>query len=245
LPFLRDIPVDRRVGDYAHCIARVLHILFKRTMACLPPRGRTDLQLVLQEIKEAADVGGTRPSINAAIDIGGARAFLTSADLMGRTIDVVRKHIGHVQVQWPGGQLESSHGILLKMIGSLRAIHSHWRQAALLTQAEIAAYMAHVALFRQCWQVLDWKVSIWVHWLCAHSGYFMGLYRHLYGFSSLPTERRHQHFKMDLRHAFHGWKLTNPLIGCKYLQHLVELDAMDLGLLMCQLQWTGKRRRLQ
>ena len=75
-----------------------------------------------------------------------------------------------------------------------------------------------------------WKPTVWVHWLCAHSGYNVEKYANLYSHSSLPTERRHQGFKLDLRHAFQGWKVASPIVASSFLRCVVEQDALYLAL---------------
>ena len=77
---------------------------------------------------------------------------------------------------------------------------------------------------------MGWAPTVWVHWVVAHSGYFLQLYHNLAQFSSVPTERRHQGFKRDLRYSFQGWKISQPSLSNKALAHVLSLDALDKGL---------------
>jgi len=65
--------------------------------------------------------------------------------------------------------------------------------------------------------------------LCA-LGFFPTNYRTWYGFTSIPVEYRHQKFKRDLRNTFQGFKYLNPGRCRGYLQRVVQLDALDVGL---------------
>ena len=91
-------------------------------------------------------------------------------------------------------------------------------------------YNERVNSFRLCWVSLGWKPALWVHWVCAHSSYYIKQHSNLYVFSSLPTERRHQGFKLDLRHAFQGWKVASPIVAARFLRTVVENDALDLSM---------------
>ena len=77
---------------------------------------------------------------------------------------------------------------------------------------------------------LGWKPTVWVHWVCAHSGWYMEEYRNLYMFSSVPTEQQHRRFKVDLRHACHAFKRTRPRQGASALRHVLALHSIDTDL---------------
>ena len=73
-------------------------------------------------------------------------------------------------------------------------------------------------------------LTVWVHRVCAHSEFFVQTYGTLFASSSIPTERRHQRFKMDLRVTCQAHKFRDPLRCKGYLKRCVELDALDQGL---------------
>ena len=105
-----------------------------------------------------------------------------------------------------------------------------WRVKTLFTDVQVQEYVADIDTFAQCWQAFGWKPTVWVHWVVAHSAFFVKRYKNLYLFSSIPTEFRHQRFKRDLRQACHAWKVRNPAASDHGLKHVVELDALDAGL---------------
>ena len=121
----------------------------------------------------------------------------------------------------------------------LRSLHTinHWcRHKQFLTLAEQQEYGGAVATFGEAWRAAGWVPTVWVHWLVCHSTALMTHHASLYIFSSIPSERRHQGFKRDMRHSFLGWKAKNPRLGGGGLKHCLESDALDHVL--------AKRRRL-
>ena len=69
----------------------------------------------------------------------------------------------------------------------------------------------------------------------VHSGWFAAEYHNFYIFSSIPTERWNVEFKMDTRHSFLGYKISRPYFSARAFTHVLELDALDVGLQM----WHG------
>ena len=51
-------------------------------------------------------------------------------------------------------------------------------------------------------------------------------------FSSIPVERRNVRFKMDLRHCFLGFALSKPHVSLRGLGHVVNMLALDHGLII-------------
>ena len=58
-------------------------------------------------------------------------------------------------------------------------------------------------------------------------------------FSSIPVERRNVRFKMDLRHCFLGFALCTPHLALRGLGHVVNMLALDQGLLLNKLEAEG------
>ena len=148
-------------------------------------------------------------------------------------------------------------------------MHSLWRNKPLLTDVQLISYQDALADFasteptnvnikeffvrllkyqplnyivglRTAWRSLQWKASVWVHWVVCHSSFFR--YRNLYCFSSIPTERRHSLFKMDLRHCYLGYSMSRPHLARRGLLHVVNMHALDLGLELYTLAF-GKKNR--
>ena len=99
------------------------------------------------------------------------------------------------------------------------------------------------------WKSLQWKASVWVHLVVCHSTFYIETYRNLYIFSSIPTERRHSVFKLDLRHCYLGYSMSRPHLSQRGLKHVVNMHALDLGLCLHNLtsdaakQSSGHKRR--
>ena len=143
------------------------------------------------------------------------------------------------------------HAVLRMMLKSLHTIHGYWNRPSILTASELSHYLDSITLLTKTWTVLAWKPTVWVHWVCAHSGFYMATYRCLFSFSSIPTEHRHQKFKMDLRHAFEGWKFAKPHLTKRWLTRVVDLDALVQDLRVYNLTQSdnifpkNKRRKLE
>ena len=60
----------------------------------------------------------------------------------------------------------------------------------------------------------------------------------------LAFERRNVGFKMDIRHSFFGYKISRPYFGALPFTHILELDALDVGLqLWHALRGTKQKKR--
>ena len=127
----------------------------------------------------------------------------------------------------------------------LAAMHSVWSAKKFVEPEELARYQHHLNTFRSAWIGLGWKPTVWVHWVCAHSLWFLQTYQTLYAFSSIPTEHRHQRFKLDLRNTCAAYKFKDPSRCKGYLQRCIQLDALDQGLRSLALEPNAERTILQ
>ena len=127
----------------------------------------------------------------------------------------------------PGGRHTLVIAVLRILFRTLRTVYAAWHQKTYLTDSDVDAYAKSVVQIQQCWHAFKWKPSVWLHWLVAHSTYFIRVHRSMYLFSSIPSEHKHQSFKRDIRHSFQGWKLVNPRMSIRGLRHVVELDGID------------------
>ena len=131
---------------------------------------------------------------------------------------------------WEGGRQIKVSACLRILFRSLHSLYSLWSQKEILTLDQLILYDKSIATLHKSWLALGWKPAVWVHWVCAHSSFYVHTFRTIYSFTSIPTEHRHQKFKMDLRHAFEGWKFANPLVTSCWLTRFVNLDTLDQGL---------------
>ena len=232
--FLRSIPLCRRVGDYAHAAARVLYCIYKRLLPVCGGRCSAELRALLDSLNPISK--NLLPSeivpspALASIDLSIAHLFLSSSVNIQSVISILQSHnLSHDIPYGPDRKLHF-HVVIKFLLLALFDIYAFWRRKDILADADLIMYNDRVNSFRLCWVSLGWKPALWVHWVCAHSPYYIRQHRNLYVFSSLPTERRHQGFKLDLRHAFQGWKVASPIVAARFLRTVVENDALDLSM---------------
>jgi len=121
---------------------------------------------------------------------------------------------------------------------ALHSLHKFWSQKSPLSLNDLQQYKEAATLLGEVWKALGWKVSTWVHWVVRHSHALAVVHRNLYVFSSIPTERRNVEFKLDVTHCFKGWKLSKPYASTFGFAHVLNLSALDLGIVLYQ---SGKR----
>jgi hypothetical protein len=104
-------------------------------------------------------------------------------------------------------------------------------------------YLALATRLGEVWRSLGWKVSTWVHWAVCHSHALARVNRNFYMFSSIPTERRNVEFKLDITHCFKAWKLSNPQACTRGFALVLNLHALDVGLLLYAARKRGQKRK--
>lgn len=172
---------------------------------------------------------GPRPTKEGAIDLTGGKVFLSDPAQHASLVAIVAKHGLEKTILFDDRHM-AYHAVFRILLRSIHTVHFFWNKKEMLHDSDLRVYIDSIDLFRKCWTSFSWKPTVWVHWVCAHSSFYMATYRTLSSFTSIPTEHRHQTFKMDLRHAFEGWKFKNALLTKRWLCRVVELDALDQGL---------------
>ena len=104
-------------------------------------------------------------------------------------------------------------------------------------------YLEFARHLGEIWSALGWKVSTWVHWVVCHSHALATRHLNFYMFSSIPTERRNVEFKLDVTHCFKGWKLSRPHACTRGFALVLELAALDIGLLLEAARTGGGKTR--
>lgn len=145
-------------------------------------------------------------------------------------VDKVKEQAPTLHVVFEGNRRVLAYVVLRRLLATVRALYNIWRAKTVLNDQQIAQHASLVADFRRCWVSLQWKPTVWVHWMCAHAHFFIVQYRSLGAFSSIPVEHRHQRYKRDLRHAFMGWRVGSPQLAGGWLRRVIESDALDQGL---------------
>ena len=165
------------------------------------------------------------------LDLSAARYLLLNREWQNKVVDVVSRHHPAQEVSFNGSPLLFSAAIRVLFL-ALADLHTIWRKKELLSPQDIDFYHKAVEKLRAGWTALQWKPTVWVHWIVRHSGYFASTLRNFYLYSSIPSERRHQGFKRDMRHWCQAWKVKNPKASKAGLRHVVDLDALDHGIQM-------------
>ena len=187
-----------------------------------------DIMARVQELAPEDQIG-PRPTKEGAVDLTGGKMFLSNPVQHASLVAIVSKHGSDKSVVWDGRGV-NFHTVIRILLRAAHTLHALWNQKAMLGNPDLAQYIESISLLHKSWVSLNWKPTVWLHWVCAHSTFYMSKYRSICSFTSIPTEHRHQSFKMDLRHAFEGWKFKNPHLTQRWLCRVVDLDALDQGL---------------
>lgn len=135
---------------------------------------------------------------------------------------------------WPGNPLCGSTGFVVILpitcADTIPFIPLHPFLPSIGTRSGLHFYSEY--LFRKA--SISYQTFI-LNWICGVPSLSI---KHCYGPVSLSLWRvfTDSHgglwvsFKQDLRHAFSGWKLTNPRLQSVYLCSVVNMDALDQGL---------------
>ena len=94
----------------------------------------------------------------------------------------------------------------------------------------------------QCWKLMGWKATVWVHWTVCHSGWFVRKYRTTYFCSSVPTKRRISAYTVHIQNNFPGWLVKNPRVSVRGMRHLLNIYGLDVGLKRVRSPSTGTGR---
>jgi hypothetical protein len=189
------------------------------------------------------------------VDLTGAKLFLTEAARRQKLIDCVEQNAPDQWCTYNGTRFKVVAAVRL-LVGHLAQMYDSWGTKKKLKPEDLAKYRSSLDVFRAAWVGLGWKPTVWVHWVCAHSLFFLQQTQTLYAFSSIPTEHRHQRFKLDFKNTCPAWKFKDPSRCKGFLKRCIELDALDQGLRALALEPTvertifkstnrGKRRKLQ
>ena len=161
------------------------------------------------------------------LDITSCQIFLRQARRYQDIGNAVKEHLGVIRVE---GDTAPFHAIVLRIFVSVSFLNKMWRAPEGLTGLEVSAYEQAVIRLGRDMQLLAWKPAVWCHWVIAHSVKVAQLYQSFSMFSSIPTERRHVEFKLDIRHCFQGYKLSMVALTRRYVTHIHEMDCLDNGL---------------
>ena len=130
---------------------------------------------------------GPRPTKQGSVDLTGGKLFLQDRDAHCALVSIAEKHSTDQCVSWDGSRQMKVHAVIRILLKSLHIIHTFWIQKLILTANQLLDYNAAICQFHKAWLALTWKPTVWVHWVCAHSSFYMNTYRSIQSFSSIPT----------------------------------------------------------
>ena len=246
--FLRDIPPNRRIGDMAHAACRVTGCVLKRLMddervTAHPHLVRQIQTFILGVNQDAAKIpSDTRlaPQRNTGVlDITSSQVFIgTSSKRPLQLAQLCKEDLGVVRVGTHG----SFDVLVLRLLMALQHMNRCWRAKEGLGGEggggeTVAGYRKAVEQFVDVFVALGWQPAVWLHWVGVHSVAVATAWKNFYLFSSIPKERRHQEYKLDIRHSCQAWKRSSPHLSTRGLLHAHAMDCLDQGLL----QWAAGR----
>ena len=179
------------------------------------------------------------------MNIATTQVFLTTSAREAKLVTQVEGHLGVVRVNGePVGP--PFHAFLRSLLSALTFMNKWWRSKEGFQWQQYAIAVEQFALPPRA---LGWKPAVWLHWVCCHSTELARLYGNFFIFSTIPTERRHVSWKMDIRHSFQGWKLKALHLARRGLTHSHALDSLDNGLRIWLAEhgeptrWVKRKRR--
>ena len=125
---------------------------------------------------------------------------------------------------------------------SLGHLHTLWRKKDYLSDVVVEEAERWAKTFGQCWKLMGWKATVWVHWRVCHSIWFVRKYRTIYFFSLVPTERTNSAYKVQIQNSLRWWSVKNPRVPVRGRQHLLNMYGLDVRLKCVASPSTGKGR---
>ena len=104
------------------------------------------------------------------------------------------------------------YSVVHTMLLALNHLHTLWRKKVYLSDVEVEEAERWAQKLGECWKLMGWKATVWVHWTVCHSGWFVRKYRTMHFFNSVPTERRNSAYKVHIQNSFRGWSVQNPRV---------------------------------
>ena len=234
-----------RVGDYVHCLCRVLNVIMKRLLDEFDPRAAGPLKEIIHHVSlEAQGLPmperiAPRKTKLGTLDLTASTLFINNLPMHARVGQCARE-INRI-LPFRHGRINV--GVAVEFLfRTLHSIYQFWKQVTPFSQEDRDKYRLLTFNFGDMWRALGWRVSTWVHWTVRHSAAFADLHHNFYLFSSIPTERRNVEFIIDVSHCFKGWKLSRPAASMFGFGHVLSLAALDCGIALYNARHRGKKR---
>ena len=166
--------VADRVGDYVHCMGRLVNTVALFLTAAIPqPQVRACVRRVVEQASAAAHhaqpverlaASSMRPKV---VDLTTALYLARSAVDQGRIVEAVRDAL--IPVVIFRGNALAFHNAILLLFRCLGNLLQAWSQEEALTQADLVQLEGVVSRLGDLWTALGWRVTPWVHWTIAGS----------------------------------------------------------------------------
>lgn len=141
--------------------------------------------------KTKCDLHAPRPTSKGSVDLTGAKVFLTDTAGQRRFVDLVERFAKDSMLTWDSQPIRY-HVCIRILLRSITYLYSVWCQRSCVAPDTLLKYEHNISLVRTAWVALTWKPTVWVHWVCCHSAYYLRLHSTIHSFTSIPTEYRHQ-----------------------------------------------------
>ena len=174
-----------------------------------------------------ADRVALRPTKKDAFNLTSARVFLDDTQYQHRVVDLLKEY--YPDRRGPNGAIKV-YTVVQTILLALTHLHTLWRKKAYLSDVEVEEAERWANKLGECWKLMGWKATVWVHGTVCHSGWFVRNYRTMYFFSSLQTERRNSAYKLHIQNSFRGSSVKNPRVSVRGMRHLLNLYGLDVGL---------------
>ena len=133
-----------------------------------------------------------RPTAKFSVDLTGAKLFIQDTAAHVELVQVVGRFSKDKLVPFGPNRSILLTACIRLMLRALNFMLATWSSEKVFGPEDVELYRQHINQFRQCWRAMGWKSAVWIHWVCAHSVAYLSLHSTINGFTSVPTEHRHQ-----------------------------------------------------
>lgn len=165
---MRTLVADR-VGDYVHCLARLVNTANRRVAADVPePAVRGLLAQVMQDVAHAvrvlpaADRVGPTTSRPGTLDLSATFHILRTPQVQERIGDIL-KLTARPPIPYGQGML-AYHAAVRMVLANLVTLCKLWSQVDLLQPHQLTLHLKTVTELGSVWKALGWTVTPWLHW---------------------------------------------------------------------------------
>ena len=128
-------------------------------------------------------------------DLTSARVFLDETQYEQRVVDLLKEY-------YPNGKAPNAaikvYSVVHTMLPTLTHLHTLWLKNVYFSDVVAEEAKRWAKKLGECWKLIGWKVTVWVHWTMFHSGWFVRKCLTMYFLSSLLTERRNSAYKVHM-----------------------------------------------